>query len=70
MEMDIKQYVPHILAALALALGGGGQYQNWNNSDRHQSASTVTTHTAGNIADLQIEIGIMKHRVEQLEGKH
>ena len=67
--IDAK-YLPHILSVLALALGGGGQYQNWDNSDRRASTQTVTTHTAANVGDLYIEIGILKHRVKQLEGKH
>lgn len=70
MTDPIAKYIPHILAAIALALGGGGQYQNWNNGDRFQGATNVTTHTASNVADLQIEIGILKHRIKQLEGKH
>ena len=67
--IDAK-YLPHILAALAIALGGGNQYQSWDYGDRHTSAKTVTTHTAANVGDLYIEIGILKHRIKQLEGKH
>ncbi len=67
--MDIKQYIPQILAMLTLAAGGGtlGVTQ-YNASDRADDMSNTATHTAGLTADLIIKIYTLEERISKLEA--
>lgn len=64
--MDIKQYIPHILAVLAfLASGGNVGYYTLSESDRKASVAT----TSETDSYLLIELHKLEKRVAELEAK-
>ncbi len=67
--MDIKQYIPQILAMLTLAAGGGTLgVSQYNASDRADEMRYTATHTAGLTADLIIKIYTLEERISKLEA--
>ncbi len=66
--MDIKQYIPQILAAITVLAGGGTLGVNqYNASDKAIEMRGTSVHAATITADLVIELYKLKQRVEELE---
>lgn len=66
--MDLKQYIPQVIAMLAVLAGGGtlGTIQ-YNASGQADDTRYATVHTATITADLVIELYKLKERVKELE---